>query len=196
MGMVADKLAAALRDPESARELDLTGTDGDRLTEIPAAIAKLENLEVLRLDRNGLTGLPEAIGKLKKLRELHAAHNEITSAGIHRSVWFIKTLAVLNLHGNRLAWVDNIGNYQKTQFALHLGGNPLDVSAYAMAGRPVHPLWTHVLHMVPLHATRSFALAAVGARTDGRRAWRPAGGLPEGAYRPSPRNRAWPRRIR
>lgn len=157
-----ERLSAAISNPAGVRELDLHGSPGDRLAALPATIGKLKELEILRLDHNELTALPASVDKLKNLRELHVAHNRLTNDGIPRGLWFLTKLEVLDLHGNRLTWVDNLGGYQRTQqFALYLGGNPLDPAKYVMGGRPVHPMWHHVLHMLPLTEYGKFRMKTV-----------------------------------
>lgn len=159
---IRERLAAALAAPSGVRELDLRGTPGDQLTELPESLGKLKELEVLRLDHNALTKLPTSIEKLKALRELHLAHNRLTNDGLPRGLWFLSRLEVLVLHGNPVTWVDNLG-YQRSQaFELYLGGAPLDPATYlAPGGSPMHPMWHHTLHMLPLASYGKFRLRTV-----------------------------------
>jgi len=52
---------------------------GQGVTELPAEIGQLANLQTLKLSHNQLTSLPESIGQLTNLQSLELSQNELTS---------------------------------------------------------------------------------------------------------------------
>jgi internalin A len=60
----------------AAASLDLSGFG---LSELPASIGSMGNLQALDLSNNSLTQLPRWIGQLTKLRELYIANNHLTT---------------------------------------------------------------------------------------------------------------------
>eukprot|EP00741_Cyanophora_paradoxa_P020675 tig00021290_g19956.t1 len=91
------KIAAA--GPENIRVLDLSR---NQLTSIPGAeLAKLTNLEVLRLDNNKLTALPPEIGRLATLKELYVRDNQLTV--LPPEIGRLAALEALSVIDNKLA---------------------------------------------------------------------------------------------
>jgi hypothetical protein len=71
-------LDEALRHQPPSAVTSLILSD-QHLTELPAAIGTLTNLQVLALENNGLIQLPSEIGKLKNLGKLLLATNKLTT---------------------------------------------------------------------------------------------------------------------
>lgn len=82
-------------------ELDLSNLS---LTEIPANIFELKNLELINLGGNKLTNLPDEIKKLTKLKTLFFANNLFES--IPLVVGELKHLFMLSFKGNKLSAID------------------------------------------------------------------------------------------
>lgn len=70
------------------KELDLSGC---LLKQLPEAIVRLENLEVLTLKFNQLTKLPDSIDRLSQLRELDISHNHELQA-LPKNIGKLKSL--------------------------------------------------------------------------------------------------------
>ena len=83
MGYISPHFQAKIREAQERglRELDLSsdwGTnDGVKLTEIPAEVFQLEQLESLNLSRNKLTEIPESIIELSNLTGLYLGNNPL-----------------------------------------------------------------------------------------------------------------------
>ena len=71
------------------------------VTEIPAEIGHLSNLEYLYLFRNQLTELPPEIGYLSNLITLMVGHNQITH--LPQTLVKLTKLRLLGLHDNQIA---------------------------------------------------------------------------------------------
>ncbi|BAY21081.1 small GTP-binding protein domain-containing protein [Calothrix sp. NIES-2100] len=82
---------------EGWRKLDLSG---QKLTEIPEAIAKLTNLTQLYLSYNPITEIPEAIAKLTNLTQLILSYNQITE--IPEAIAKLTNLTQLILRYNQI----------------------------------------------------------------------------------------------
>ncbi|WP_242055776.1 leucine-rich repeat protein [Scytonema hofmannii] len=82
---------------EGWRELDLSG---QKLTEIPDAIAQLTNLTQLHLSNNEITEIPEAIAQLTNLTQLVLSINQITE--IPEAIAQLTNLTQLHLSGNKI----------------------------------------------------------------------------------------------
>ena len=90
------------------------------LGEIPAAIGKLSNLEVLEVRLNGLDSLPKAILNCQKLRIIDLTDNNVTNID---NITALKNLEELYLFGCHLTKLpDNIGELKKLK-TLGLTGN-------------------------------------------------------------------------
>ncbi len=87
-----------------------------RITELPEAIAQLQNLESLTLINQGLTALPNALCSLRHLRELRLGMNQITAlpADFARLV----SLQTLDLRSNPVidGWPDGFWQMSLHQF--------------------------------------------------------------------------------
>jgi Leucine-rich repeat (LRR) protein len=105
------KVAAQIGRLKKLRMLDLGHNE---LTEVPEALADLENLtDFLYLHDNRLTilpgslasltrltSLPESIARLSRLRELHLRNNRLTS--VPESIGELRELRLLDLRANPL----------------------------------------------------------------------------------------------
>ncbi|MBU0491848.1 MAG: hypothetical protein KKA73_15860 [Chloroflexi bacterium] len=76
-GMTREELLAIIDQAarEGWTELDLSGRG---ISELPAEIGRLTNLQTLDLRNNQLTALPEVIGQLTNLQTLYLAGNQLT----------------------------------------------------------------------------------------------------------------------
>ena len=102
---VFKSLEEALKTPKLVRRLDL---HYQKLEELPASIAQLENLEWLRLESNRLVTLPAEICTLKKLKTLNLEKNSLTS--IPEGIAKLSSLTTLILEGNELTEIpESIG---------------------------------------------------------------------------------------
>lgn len=81
-----------------ATTLDLSGQE---LTQLPAVLGQLTQLQRLDLSVNRLAVVPEALGHLKQLRNLNLAYNQLTS--VPAILGQLTQLQELNLAGNRLS---------------------------------------------------------------------------------------------
>lgn len=80
-----------------AEDLCMAGED---LTEVPAYIRHLKNLQVLDFDNNNLSELPDWIGELHNLQELTLINNPLTS--LPDGIWELKSLEFLDLSGTKI----------------------------------------------------------------------------------------------
>ena len=90
-------LAEALQNPNEVRVLNLSK---QRITEIPASIAKLKNLQFLELQDNNIEYIAKEIGSLPLLQELYLGKNRLTT--LPPEMGNLKNLRVLDLSNNRL----------------------------------------------------------------------------------------------
>jgi len=111
-----------------AKELDLNndyGGEKHKLTELPASLSQLTQLESLNLSGNQLTVLPEWLSKLTQLRSLDLSGNRLTVLPEWLSQ--LTQLRSLNLSGNQLTmlpeWLGQLAQLQ----ALDLSGNEFTV---------------------------------------------------------------------
>jgi Leucine-rich repeat (LRR) protein len=112
------RISAALA--EGATSLDLSGLG---LTELPAELFLLTDLEVLDLYENQLTSIPESIAQLQNLKIISLYNNQLTS--IPESIVQLQNLQILNLRSNQLTSIsESITQLQNLQI-LSLGNNPL-----------------------------------------------------------------------
>ena len=103
------------------------------LTELPESIGSLEFLNTLDLTNKSLTSLPESmrqlplgsnegIGNLGLLHYLYLGGNELKE--LPPSIGTLN-LWTLNLSGNKLTTLPDMGSLTKTLFKLHIGDNSL-----------------------------------------------------------------------
>ena len=85
-------LAEALQNPNEVRVLNLSK---QRITEIPASIAKLKNLQFLELQDNNIEYIAKEIGSLPLLQELYLGKNRLTT--LPPEMGNLKNLRVLDL---------------------------------------------------------------------------------------------------
>ena len=90
----------AERKIEAARRLNAKATRSLDLSEVPASLGQLTQLQSLDLTRNRLTALPEWLGQLTQLQSLHLSRNRLTA--LPESLGQLTQLQSLNLSNNRL----------------------------------------------------------------------------------------------
>ena len=113
------------------KKLDLNGVWGggvsEKLTQIPAEVFELEQLEVLDLINNSLTSIPDSITRLQNLTELYLGFNQLTV--LPDSISQLQNLTVLNLGYNQLGTVpDSIIRLQNLTSLCLLGNGLTTVS--------------------------------------------------------------------
>jgi Leucine-rich repeat (LRR) protein len=97
-----DSLEKALREPEKARRLSLSGGEDPEMKHLPPGLGRLVNLEALELAcLEKLEELPEELGQLQKLQELVIDNGNGCSMNVRlpRSVGRLASLRVLRLYG-------------------------------------------------------------------------------------------------
>lgn len=97
-----DSLAKALREPEKARRLAISGDVDPEMKHLPPGLGRLVNLEGLELAcLEKLVDLPEELGQLQKLQELVIDNGNGCSMNVSlpRSVGRLSSLRVLRLYG-------------------------------------------------------------------------------------------------
>jgi len=110
-----------LGDPDWGR---MTSDEGNRLTEIPAAIGELGSLRVLCISCNRLKRIPDEIGKLTRLVKLDLKGNQLGE--MSSSIGQLVNLGKLNLWSNNLRLLPRgIGNLAKLK-RLSISNNPLE----------------------------------------------------------------------
>eukprot|EP00887_Chlorella_sp_A99_P004206 scaffold15.g4206.t1 len=106
---------------ESSGRLDLSDCE---LSEVPAAVLELTDLEELSLSGNHLTTLPEGVSRLTRLRRLQLAGNRLEA--LPPGLGALAALEGLWLHGNLLrALPDSLGALSSLR-QLSLAGNRLE----------------------------------------------------------------------
>jgi Leucine-rich repeat (LRR) protein len=102
-------LDEALRNPESVTSLNLKGKG---LSELPASIGLLVNLQHLDLSANHLTDLPGTLFTLKKLKYLNLSANRLTFLPV--AISKLKNLQELEIAFNRISAIPKeIGTLSK-----------------------------------------------------------------------------------
>jgi len=120
------KITEALRN--GAVLLDLSGT---RLTELPASIGQLTQLQSLDLSHNHLTELPDSLGQLTQLQSLDVIRNQLTE--LPESIGQLTRLKSLDPSNNRLTeFPESLGQLTQLQ--------SLDLSANQLTELPRHHL--------------------------------------------------------
>ena len=127
-----------------AHSLDLSGLV---LTELPASIGQLTQLQRLNVSQNRLTSLPEAIGQLVQLQMLDVSKNELIALladfELQSQVLGERGRSEFqSLQGDLPNGVVSIGEFDKTESAMR-AGEELDVPTFirqGMAIRLSHPL--------------------------------------------------------
>ncbi len=103
----------------NATELDLSGLS---LTEVPAALFELQQLQILLLANNQLQEVPPALKKLRHLEQLWLNNNQLKE--IPATLGKLKCLYFLSLNNNQLKKMSAaLGECKKLWF-LSLQGNP------------------------------------------------------------------------
>jgi len=103
----------------------------DRLTEIPAALTQLTNLQELKLSFNALTTIPDTLAKLTSLKKLDLSNNPLTT--VPEALAQLTNLQVLDLSGTRLTAIpDALGQLTNLRF-LYLSFNKLTAIPHALA---------------------------------------------------------------
>jgi hypothetical protein len=92
-----------------------------RLTELPAEIKSLENLNTLNLSYNQLKSLPDWIGGLRRLRELDISGNNHLKS-LPGSLGLLHDLEELDISGTSLGKIPKCIRRLKKLKALSLGG--------------------------------------------------------------------------
>ncbi|KAI9179158.1 hypothetical protein H9P43_005820 [Blastocladiella emersonii ATCC 22665] len=122
------------------------------LTHLPAELALLGNLRVLRLDHNSLVALPESLGALINLETLQVAHNRLTT--LPRSVGRLAALRHLYASHNALT---------ELPLALHrISG----LKTLAVEGNPLSFPPAHVARPLARRADDAAALAKLMRESD------------------------------
>ncbi|PZO45083.1 MAG: hypothetical protein DCF19_00905 [Pseudanabaena frigida] len=103
-----------------ATELDLRGLE---LTEVPEAIASLNQLQSLNLSNNQLTELPEAIASLNQLKTLNLSDNQLTE--LPEAIASLAQLKTLDLSSNQLRELPEVIASLNQLKTLHLFFNQL-----------------------------------------------------------------------
>lgn len=114
-------LEMALLNPTEVTELNLNGSSARK--ELPAEIAKLTNLKILRLYGCGLTSIAPEIGQLKNLETLDLGGNYLKT--LPAEICSLTSLKDLSLKRNELQELpEEIGNLQNLT-TLDLSNNKL-----------------------------------------------------------------------
>jgi internalin A len=138
----SDQMAEAERRIAEARrqnaiELDLTGLG---LTEMPAALGELRQLQVLSLRNNELQIIPAILGKLKQLQKLDLASNQLRE--VNTVLCSLQQLREINLYGNQLYKVPVALCTLRKLRELILGGNQLRAVSNALRNfQHLQSLW-------------------------------------------------------
>jgi internalin A len=107
------------------QDLDLNPgwSEKEKLTQIPAEVLELKQLEVLRLGHNSLTSLPDSITRLQNLTLLDLTKNQLS--GLPDPITRLQNLTVLDLSNNQLTTLrDSISRLQSIT-VLDLSNNRL-----------------------------------------------------------------------
>jgi internalin A len=86
------------------KELDLSGLgvpNDQKLTQIPAEVFELKQLQLLKLGHNRLTAVPEAITRLQNLTQLFLRGNQLTV--VPNTIAQLQNLTWLDLSDNQFA---------------------------------------------------------------------------------------------
>ncbi|HUN07955.1 MAG TPA: COR domain-containing protein [Aggregatilineales bacterium] len=95
----------------------------NQLTSLPESLGQLTQLQTLDLHDNQLTSLPESLGQLSQLLTLDLQDNQLTS--LPESLGQLSQLQTLYLHGNQLTSLpESLGQLSQLQ-TLYLHGNQL-----------------------------------------------------------------------
>ncbi len=113
---------------QGLKELDLShdwGEKSERLTQIPAEVCELKNLEVLKLSNNELASLPESISRLENLTSLDLSNNELTV--LPELITKLQNLTTLDLSNNKLTVLPESISQLQNLTTLYLSYNELTV---------------------------------------------------------------------
>ncbi|MBN1984161.1 MAG: leucine-rich repeat domain-containing protein [Chitinivibrionales bacterium] len=104
-------------------ELQVLSIDDNDLTQLPKELFDLKNLRVIQIRDNAITTLPPGIGKLEKLEVLDLRNNQI--AELPEELTSLKSLTVLHMWGNLLKTLpSDIGSMSSLK-ELYLNRNEL-----------------------------------------------------------------------
>ena len=101
----SSSFSAHLETAEKTGVLNLSATD---LSKFPEKVLALASLRTLDLSKNSLKELPAALGSLEAMRMLNASANQIADLPPALFAGW-KTCDTLNLSGNRLASIPDLG---------------------------------------------------------------------------------------
>ena len=113
-------LERALQNPDKVYRLNLSGM---MMTELPADIAKLKNLQYLDLSFNQLDSLPKELCTLNNLETLNVLFNQITRLPDEFST--LKKLRNLNIANNKISEVPIVLTQLTGLQNLDIAGNSL-----------------------------------------------------------------------
>lgn len=165
MTTLAQKLEQALSNPDSVTRLELRGSEGDRLDELPPDVGRLTALEHLDISQNALKALPQEIEnlallgvldarsnrletmpsfkKLEKLREAYFGRNVLTAIDKHFA--WMKRLERFEAHGNKIRYIPP-GFHPSALVDLQLGDNDFSLECAPHCGfvwTPVRMMFQH-----------------------------------------------------
>lgn len=113
-----------------------------QLTQLPAVICQLRNLQVLNLCNNRLTSLPAEFGLLSKLHTLSLAVNQIEF--LPHSFVCLRALRQISLADNRFTRYPGCLNKLKTLKSVNMDRNPF-VTKAPISDSPVRAERFHVV---------------------------------------------------
>lgn len=125
------KLPKKLRDALENPETKILRLGNHSLSELPQAIARLQNLTKLYLTQNKLTSLPAGIAQLQNLTHLYMRHNQLET--VPGSLTQAKKLTNLYLDGNKLRSITSDIAKLQNLVSLHLKKNQLTTLPKAIA---------------------------------------------------------------
>jgi len=104
-------------------QLQTLNISGNNLTSLPESIGNLTQLQTLYISYNNLTSLPESISNLTQLQTLYISYNNLTS--LPEAIGKLTQLQTLDISRNNLASLPEfIGNLTQLQ-TLYISGNNL-----------------------------------------------------------------------
>ncbi|KJE92456.1 hypothetical protein CAOG_03429 [Capsaspora owczarzaki ATCC 30864] len=96
----------------------------NKLTEVPASIDSLRNLEFLNLFNNSISVLPTSLNSLTKLSYLNVACNKLTE--LPRGFGSCPALEIFDCSSNKITKLPNNMNYMNSIRALYLSDNEIE----------------------------------------------------------------------
>jgi len=123
-----DSITTRIRTAKEQRlkklDLDWLGSSLKRLTELPAEIFELEDLEELDISWHRLSTIPDSISNLQNLCSLNLGSNEFVR--LPTSLLKLKNLTVLELNHNKLTEVPASIRQFKNLVSLDIGDNEIE----------------------------------------------------------------------